>query len=176
MKLAATDALPISKIRARIEKTAMQRAAVEEQLEFTVDRLQYTAESVLSFLALLVDPGTLYGRASDAVRRDLLTAYFNRLVVYVTDEGIEIEAERHDANARIREVHGRVADARQNAVSEQNKTPRSQEGSSVSVSNEASSFDQGLSNYNVAGVPGLEPRTIEPESTVLPITPYPTGV
>ena len=86
IQLAATGALPMSKIHARIEKTTTQRAAVEEQLEFTVDRLQYTAESVLSFLALLVDPGTLYGRASDAFRRDLLTAYFNRLVVYVTDE------------------------------------------------------------------------------------------
>ena len=27
-----------------------------------------------------------------------------------------------------------------------------------------------------AGVPGLEPRTTEPESAVLPITPYPKGV
>src|SRR5690625_179986 len=27
-----------------------------------------------------------------------------------------------------------------------------------------------------AGVPGLEPRTTEPESVVLPITPYPNGV
>ena len=26
-----------------------------------------------------------------------------------------------------------------------------------------------------AGVPGLEPRLTEPESVVLPITPYPTG-
>ncbi|CCH80493.1 hypothetical protein BN12_970004 [Nostocoides japonicum T1-X7] len=28
----------------------------------------------------------------------------------------------------------------------------------------------------MAGVPGLEPRTTEPESAVLPITPYPKGV
>ena len=27
-----------------------------------------------------------------------------------------------------------------------------------------------------AGVPGLEPRLTEPESVVLPITPYPMGV
>ena len=27
----------------------------------------------------------------------------------------------------------------------------------------------------MAGVPGLEPRTNEPESSVLPITPYPKG-
>ncbi len=78
----------MSKIRTRIEKTSMQRAAVEEKLEFTVDRLQYTADSVLGFMKLLVDPGTLYSRASDAVRRDLLSAYFNRLIVYVNDEGI----------------------------------------------------------------------------------------
>jgi len=161
IELAATGALPMSKIRERIEKTTMQRGAIEEKLEFTVDRLQYTADSVLSFLKLLVDPGTLYKRASDAVRRDLLSAYFSRLIVYVTDEGIQIEADRHDANARIREIHGRVEIARQSGVSEEDKTPRSRAGSSVSTSNRASSFDQGLSNYDVAGVPGLEPRTTE---------------
>src|SRR5271165_2325099 len=30
-------------------------------------------------------------------------------------------------------------------------------------------------NRLIAGVPGLEPRMAEPESAVLPITPYPTG-
>ncbi len=91
IELAATGALPMSKIRTRIEKTSMQRAAVEEKLEFTVDRLQYTADSVLGFMKLLVDPGTLYSRASDAVRRDLLSAYFNRLIVYVTRPGVSGE-------------------------------------------------------------------------------------
>ncbi len=103
------------------------------------------------------------------------TGVLLRHVVYVTNEGIQIEAERLDANARIREIHGRVAIAPQQTTSGKNKTPRSQAGSSVSFSNEAGSFDQGLSNYHVAGVPGLEPRTTEPESAVLPITPYPTG-
>lgn len=128
------------------------------------------------FLKLLVDPGSLYQRASDGARRDLPTAFFDRLVVYVTEEGIKIEAERRDVNLRIREIHGHIALARQDEQSTQNKTPRSRAGSSVSVSNEVSSFDQGLSNYDVAGVPGLEPRTTEPESAVLPITPYPKGV
>lgn len=175
IELAATGALPMSKIRTRIEKTAMQRAEVEERLELTVDRLQYTADSVLGFLKLLVAPDTLYSGASDATRRDLLTAYFNRLVVYVADDGIKIEAERNSANTRIREIHGRVEFTRASGPAGTNKTPRSRAGSSVSVSNEVSSFDQGLSNYDVAGVPGLEPRTTEPESAVLPITPYPKG-
>src|SRR6478609_1879882 len=29
---------------------------------------------------------------------------------------------------------------------------------------------------SLAGVPGLEPRLTEPESVVLPITPYPNGI
>ncbi|WP_404442072.1 hypothetical protein LG315_06790 [Microbacterium marinum] len=70
-------------------------------------------------------------RASDGARRDLLTAFFDRLVVYVTDEGIKIEAECHDANLRIREIHGHIALARQHEQSAQNETPRSQAGSSV---------------------------------------------
>jgi hypothetical protein len=80
-----------------------------------------------------VDPGTSYRSASDAVRRDLLTAYFNSLVVYLTDGELKIEVERHDANARIREIHGRVEYARQNNNSEKNETPRSRAGSSVSA-------------------------------------------
>jgi hypothetical protein len=34
----------------------------------------------------------------------------------------------------------------------------------------------GLSKPTLAGVPGLEPRTTEPESAVLPITPYPKEI
>ena len=32
-----------------------------------------------------------------------------------------------------------------------------------------------IRGFRLAGVPGLEPRTTEPESAVLPITPYPNG-
>ena len=34
---------------------------------------------------------------------------------------------------------------------------------------------RGIPRVSLAGVPGLEPRTTEPESAVLPITPYPKG-
>lgn len=128
IELATTGALPMSKIRTRIKKTAMQRAAVEEKLEFTIDRLQYTAEGILSFLKLLVGPGSLYERATDAVRRDLLSAYFNCLVAYATDEGIKIKVERQDPNARIREIHGRVALARENSTPTQIKLPAHRRG------------------------------------------------
>ena len=38
---------------------------------------------------------------------------------------------------------------------------------------ELSARRSNLLSYTCAGVPGLEPRTTEPESAVLPITPYP---
>ena len=41
--------------------------------------------------------------------------------------------------------------------------------------NEKTPCKQGIRGPDVAGVPGLEPRTTEPESAVLPITPYPNG-
>lgn len=55
------------------------------------------------------------------------------------------------------------------------KPPRSRAGRSENKRTMASSFDHGSSNVRVAGVPGLEPRTTEPETAVLPITPYPKG-
>lgn len=175
IELAATGSLPMGKIRERIEKTALQRAAIEEKLEFTTDRLKHGAEGALAYLDLLVAPGRLYESASDAVRRDLLTAFFTKIVVYVTDGGLRLKSERHEANNALREVHGHVEIAREPQMSDKEKAPRTSTRSASPNSPKASSFDQGLSNYDVAGVPGLEPRTTEPESAVLPITPYPKG-
>ena len=176
IELAATGALPMSKIRERIEKTALQRSAIEEKLEFTAERLRYSADAALAFLQLLADPGRLYSGASDAVRRNLLSAFFTRLVVYVTEDGIRVESVRNDTNNSLRELNGRLRLARENHESEKTKTPRKSARSSVSTGSRTGSLDHGLSNYDLAGVPGLEPRTTESESAVLPITPYPKGV
>lgn len=175
IELAATGSLPMSKIRTRIEKTALQRSAIEEKLEFTADRLKHGADGALAYLELLVSPGALYENASDAVRRELLTAFFSKLVVYITDDGLKITSERHEANNILREIQGRIGLEHSQHPPETKETPRTSAGSLVSVNPEASSFDRGLSNYDVAGVPGLEPRTTEPETAVLPITPYPKG-
>lgn len=100
--------------------TALQRTAIEENLELRVDHLQYAADGVPSDLKPLVEPGTIYARASDTVQHNLLTAYFAHLVVYVTDRGHKIET---DANLRIREIHRRVEPARTADITEKNKTP-----------------------------------------------------
>lgn len=175
IELAATGSLPMGKIRVRIEKTALQRAAIEERLGFTTERLKQSADGALAYLGLLSDPGMLYERGSNATRRDLLTAFFTGLVVYVTEEGVSIQSERNEANSRVREIQGQIETTRAGENASNNKAPHASAGSLSSPQPELSSFGRGLSKYHVAGVPGLEPRTTEPESAVLPITPYPKG-
>lgn len=175
IELAATGTLPIAKIRERIETTTLQAEAIREKLDVTLDRLQYGADTALAYIDLLGEPGDLYQRASDTVRRDLLSAYFSKLIVRVEDNKIQITGERNDANRGIREVHSRQDAASADRAPRTTKPPRSRAGRSENKRTMASSFDHGSSNVRVAGVPGLEPRTTEPESAVLPITPYPKG-
>ena len=172
IELAATGSLPISKIRERIEKATLQKEAIKEQLEVTVDRLNYGTDTALAYIDLLRAPGELYKRASDTVRRDLLTAFFDHLTVRMDKDRIHVTGERQAVNSTIREISGGI-DLANAEVTEKTRTPRTKAGSSDRSM--AGSFDHGSSNVRMAGVPGLEPRTTEPETAVLPITPYPTG-
>ncbi|MEO8908041.1 MAG: zinc ribbon domain-containing protein, partial [Microbacteriaceae bacterium] len=106
IELAATGSLPIAKIRQRIEHTTLQKEAVKEKLELTIERLQYGSETALAYIDLLANPGQLYTNASDTVRRDLLSAYFEHLIVYVRDENLQVDVERNQANLKLRELHG----------------------------------------------------------------------
>lgn len=173
--LAATGAVSVPKLRAKIEQTTLQKEAVKEKLELTGDRLKYGAEKAMAYLELLREPGELYRSASDAVRRDLLAAFFNRLIVYVEDDRICVESDRNSVNTTIRELHAQTQPAEAAHAPMKPKTPRDQARSSAVANSISSSLDHGLSKYHVAGVPGLEPRTKESESSVLPITPYPNG-
>ena len=171
IELAATGSLPIARIRERIEKTTLQKEAIKEKLDVTVDRLRYGTDTALAYIDLLSEPGNLYKQASDAVRRDLLTAFFEHLTVRVEDNRIQVVGKRRAVNVRLHEISGELKLAETQNQTEKTRTPLAQEGSSVRPI--ASSFDHGSSNVRMAGVPGLEPRTTEPESAVLPITPYP---
>jgi site-specific DNA recombinase len=171
--LAATGTLPIAKIRERIEKTTLEKEAIKEQLEITIERLNYGSDTALAYIELLREPGQLYKAASDTVRRDLLTAYFTSLTVQVEDNKIRLTGERHQINAQIREISVGQQLATNTFNPDKTKAPRSRAGSSVRSIED--SVVHGSSNVRLAGVPGLEPRTKESESSVLPITPYPTG-
>jgi hypothetical protein len=71
-----------------------------------------------------------------------------------------VESERNSANNTVRELQGHYERAESQSITENTKTPRPRAGSSK-FNPRASSFDLGLSNADLAGVPGLEPRTKE---------------
>ena len=168
--LAATGSLPIAKIRERIEKTTLQKEAIKEQLDVTVDRLQYGTDTALAYIDLLRDPGELYKRASDTVRRDLLTAYFEHLTVRIDPDRIRVTGERHVVNKRIREISAELTITREQS-SGKTRTPLSQEGSSVRSM--ASSFDHGSSNVRMAGLRNRGTRHASGPSPRNGLTPRP---
>ena len=179
IELAANSSMPIKKVQAKLEQTTLQKEAVTEKLNFTEERLNYGAEMALSFIELLRRPGEIYRAAEHPVRRDILGALFRKLLIYVEESRINVTVARTSANSAIHALGGYlVADDATQALTAGHKTknPRHPAGESRSNENvELSSFDHGLSKTHVAGVPGLEPRTTEPESAVLPITPHPIG-
>ncbi|GAB3608376.1 hypothetical protein GCM10027414_05010 [Humibacter ginsengiterrae] len=161
IELAATGTLSISKIRQRIERTTLQKESIKEKLDVTADRLQYGSDTAIAYLDLLRNPGNLYRHASDTIRRDLLTAYFDRLTVRIDDHGLHVAGERARINAAVRSIQGADGLSKAEHIPNKTRTPRSRAGSSESSSHGPSSFVHGSSNVHVAGVPGLEPRTTE---------------
>lgn len=171
--LAASGAFAIPRLRAKLEETTLEKGLVQEKLERSSDRLRYGAETALAYLQLLRNPGELYRNAPDDVRRDLLEAFFNHLRVYEDGEGIRVEAERTDVGQAFHDAAATVRSARR-VASEKKGTPRRSAGSSGNLEKPVH-LALGLNKSIMAGVPGLEPRTTEPETAVLPITPYPKG-
>ncbi len=171
--LAASGGYAIPRLRKKIEETTLQKGLVQEKLARTVDRLRYSAETALAYLQLLRNPGELYKNAPDSVRRDLLEAFFSRLRVYEDGETVRLEADRTEVNQSFREVAAAVRTARRSAAAGKSKTPRISAGSSEFSEQMPVHLSLGLNKRTMAGVPGLEPRTTEPETAVLPITPYP---
>lgn len=169
--LAASGAIAVPKLSAKIEQTMLQKEAIKERLGRATDRLQYGADKAMTFLSILGNPGGTYRGAPEDVRRDMLTALFRRLRVYVDGDRIRIEVERSTANAALRELQGISGHTGPEKAQESKKAPRSEAGSSSAVRTMTSSLDHGLSKTQLAGLQGLEPRLAVPETDVLPITP-----
>ncbi|MCB8045041.1 hypothetical protein JM654_15465, partial [Microbacterium oxydans] len=100
----------------------------------------------LAYIDLLGEPGNLYQRASDTVRRDLLTTYFSKLIVRVEDNKIQITGERNDANRGIREVRSRQDAASAEQTPRTTKPPPLKSREVGAKRTMASSFDHGSSN------------------------------
>jgi hypothetical protein len=83
--LAADGSLPLARIRTRLNKLAMERKAIEERMSRTDEELAAGAGLLLTSLEISRDPGGLYRRAPDKVRRQLNDTYFERF--YIDEHG-----------------------------------------------------------------------------------------
>ena len=79
LDLAADGGLVGKKLRKRLRDLQTRRAVVRQQLECADEQLRREADTVLTYLDLLADPGRFYELASPVVKRKLLTAFYAQI-------------------------------------------------------------------------------------------------
>ncbi|GAA2021716.1 recombinase family protein [Agromyces tropicus] len=156
--LAADGTLAIDRLRQRLEAVTLQKGLVSERLTTTVERIQRGVEQAFAHVDLLDDPGALYQRLPDNVRRDLLGAFFKRLLVRVTNGDLDIATERTEVNAALHDwnAHHRPAVVA-HAPSKVKRASRNAEGSHSLPNRVIQS--KGLNKPAMVGLTGFEPAT-----------------
>ncbi len=86
LDLAADGTMPQERIRTRLRDIHLKRAAANEGLTETDEKLELGARHIRRYTDLLEDPAEIYGRASDEARRDLNAGTFER--IFVDESGI----------------------------------------------------------------------------------------
>ena len=138
------------------------------------DRLaSFTSRRLMESMSALIDAGITANEVTERLWVDDIRGVIPELRAHGASVDVIVTGERHLINAQIREISGGQQLAANIFNPDKTKAPRSRAGSSVRSVDD--SLVHGSSNVRLAGVPGLEPRTTEPESAVLPITPYPNG-
>ena len=180
LDLASEASFSTTRLVERLKSLQFERGDLEQKLQITDKHIKQGAEAFRAYLDLLVEPDRLFRIADDSARRGLLEAFFEQVWLDV-DEPAEARN-----RVPVREIVGaaeafeRIADMNSATTTGGTKNRGSLEGTAADAAEEGllSQFfiSCGLSKPSLAGVPGLEPRTKESESSVLPITPYPNGL
>ncbi len=153
---------PRARLNEKVRDLRDQLARIGEQLERVGSAGLETARRAVDLvLELLEDPRRFLEVLPEAHHRAVHTGFFGRLFVTVEDG---------DRVPRV--IDNQVAELLEPLVS----ATRSRAGVDRGKTKGPLSGPVCLDKTKLAGVPGLEPRTTEPESAVLPITPYPNGV
>ena len=154
------DALPVDVLKLRQEAVAIEIADAKHLIaaaQTTNDAVNARLEQVI---ALLGSAEHLYRSVDDAARRLLNSAVFECFRVdQVEENGVPTVAV---ASAPLTPVVGAVLGG-------------GDEETPAELSLCGGLGVKGSNVTHLAGVPGLEPRITEPESVVLPITPYPNA-
>lgn len=152
IELAADGVIDSKKLRERLEAVTLQVGAIKEKLSRTDSKLRAGTNKVHGYIDLLERPGELYQSVEDGVRRDLLLALFNRILVDATDED-----EVHLAGHRT-ELNGALHDWR----SERGSEP--QTGTDIAEASDTTAETKGASRITAEG--SLSDFFYQPISTV----------
>ena len=93
--------LPVGKLKARLQAVTLQREHLRERLHHVDLELGHALETIEVYLDLLSQPGRLYERAEDLVRRQLLEAFYPPLHVDVEDR-VSVGGQPHPAIQALR--------------------------------------------------------------------------
>lgn len=75
VELAADGTISTPKLREGPEQVVMRKGVIAENLEQSVERIHYGAETALAYLDLLRDPAELFRNAADDIPRELLAVF-----------------------------------------------------------------------------------------------------
>lgn len=159
IELAADGTIAVEKLRQRLEYVTLQKGAITEKLTRTVERIRHGVDKAFAFVDLLEDPAALYKQLPDNVRRELLTAFFTRLDVQVTDREVSIGVERTELNAGLHDWRA------QHRLSASAHTPTKKKRASRIPAEDSLSDpypltqSKGLNKPVLVGVKGLKPST-----------------
>ncbi len=163
--LAADGTLNVDKLRQRLQDVTLRKGAIAERLAKTAERIQQGVDKAFAYADLLEEPGRLYQTVPDNVRRDLLGAFFKRLLARITDGDLTVTSERTEVNATLHDW--RAQHHLSEAAEEPRKTkraPRDLAEGSPSVLHRVIQ-SKGLNKPVLVGVTGFEPAASSSRTT-----------
>ncbi|QCP07833.1 hypothetical protein FDF08_07380 [Micrococcus luteus] len=136
----------------------MQKGAVAEKLARTGARIQRGVDRVYASVDLLEKPRELYESLPDSARRNLLGAFFSKIQVRVTEDGLELTSERTQINEAFHDwqTHHRLATTAH--VATKRTAPRESAGSRSDSQNRLTQSKR-LNKTVLVGLTGFEPAT-----------------
>jgi site-specific DNA recombinase len=162
LELVGSPDWPQARLNEKVREIRDQLARVAERLERVGSaRMESAGRAIGLLLELLEDPRRFLEVLPETHHRAVHTGFFGQLFVTVADG---------DRVPRV--IDNQVTELLEPLVTAARSRTGAAQGKTKGPLGGPACFD----SANVAGVPGLEPRTTEPESAVLPITPYPNGV
>ena len=129
-----------------------------EKLARTGVRIRRGVERVYASVDLLEQPRELYESLPDSARHALLGAFFDRLNVLVTEEGLQLTSERTEMNATFHEWQTQHRLALGDTRPTNGRAPRNLARSS-SASHDRLTQSKGLNKPVLVGLAGFEPTT-----------------